>query len=239
MKRLSLSLSILLAVAPTAALATTWEIDSAHSSAEFSVRHLMVSNVKGHFGKVNGTVNVDDKDITKSTVEATIDAKTIDTREPKRDEHLRSPDFFDTAKFPTITFKSTSVKKAGKDKLKVAGDLTMHGVTKSVVLDVTGPAKEAKDPWGNVKSGVSATTKISRKDYGLLWNKALETGGVTVGDEVAISLELELMKKAEAAKVDAAATDGGTAVTTIKTSTTTTTTTKADAGTAAPAVMKK
>ncbi len=132
--------------------------------------------------------------MTKSTVEATIDATSINTNEPKRDEHLRSPDFFDTAKYPTITFKSTKVEKAGSN-LKVTGDLTMHGVTKPVVLDVDGSTAEAKDPWGNTKRGGVATTKINRKDFGLGWNKALEAGGVVVGEEVSITLDLELNKK--------------------------------------------
>lgn len=205
MKHLSAAVSIVMLAAPSLALAASWEIDSAHSSAQFSVRHMMVSNVKGEFGKVTGTVNVDEKDVTKSTVEATIDARTINTREPKRDEHLRGAEFFDTAKYPDITFKSTSVKKAGKDKLKVTGDLTMHGVTKPVVLDVVGPSKEVKDPWGNTKVGATATTKVNRKDFGLNWNKALETGGMVVGEEVAITLDLELNKKATAPKVDVAA----------------------------------
>jgi polyisoprenoid-binding protein YceI len=144
-------------------------------------------------------VNIDEKDVTKSTVEATIDASTVNTNEPKRDEHLRSADFFDVAKFPTITFKSKSVKKSGEGKLAVTGDLTMHGVTKEVTLDVEGPAKEIKDPWGNVRSGASASTKINRKDFGLGWNKVLEAGGVAVGEEVAITLDVELTKKAPAA----------------------------------------
>jgi len=181
------------APAPAAAT-TTWEIDSAHSAAQFSVKHLMVSNVRGEFGKVTGTVVLDTKDITKSTVEASIDVGTINTREEKRDGHLKSPDFFDVAKFPTITFKSKKVAGTA-GHLKVTGDLTLHGVTKEVTLDVEGPAKEAKDPYGNIKSGAEAKTKINRKDYGLGWNKALETGGVVVGEEVAITLDVELLKK--------------------------------------------
>ena len=181
---------------PAATGASTWEIDSAHSSAQFSVRHLMVSNVRGEFGKVTGTVVYDGKDIGKSTVEATIDASTISTRDEKRDGHLKSPDFFDVAKYPTITFKSTKVEKAGKDKLKVIGDLTIHGVTKQATLNVDGPSAAQKDPWGNEKSGAEATTKINRKDFGLTWNKALESGGVVVGEEVTITLDVELLKKA-------------------------------------------
>lgn len=199
MKSLSSALAVVALSLPSMALAAVWEIDPSHSSAQFAVKHLMVSTVRGEFSKVAGTLNIDEKDITKSTVEATIDAATINTREPKRDEHLRSPDFFDTAKYPTITFKSKSVKRGGKGKLKVTGDLTMHGVTKEVVLDVTGPVKEIKDPWGNVKSGATATTQVNRKDFGLNWNKALETGGVVVSDEVAITLDVELGKKPDVA----------------------------------------
>jgi len=194
----SSSFALLLSVATLAPLAAAsaseYSIDPSHSQAAFSVRHLMISNVRGEFGKTTGSVTVDDADITRSTVSATIDATTINTREPKRDGHLRSPDFFDTAKFPTITFKSTSVKKAGKDKLTVAGDLTMHGVTKPVTLEVT-LTPELKSPFGDVRRGVQATTKLNRKDFGLTWNKALETGGVVVGDEVAVTLDVELVKQ--------------------------------------------
>jgi len=191
--------------APSFAAAAEFEIDAAHSAANFSVKHLMVSNVKGAFSKVTGTINLDEKDLTKSSVDATIDATTINTNEPKRDEHLKSADFFDTAKYPTITFKSNKVAKAGKN-LKVTGDLTMHGVTKPVVLDVEGFTSEAKDPWGNIKRGGVATTKINRKDFGLSWNKALETGGVAVGEEVTITLDLELTKKQAPAAPAAGAT---------------------------------
>lgn len=177
---------------------TTWEIDTAHSSAQFSIRHLMVSNVRGEFGKVTGTVVYDAKDPKKSTVEASIDVNSINTREEKRDAHLKAPDFFDVAKFPAITFKSKKVEPAGKGKMKIIGDLTIHGVTKTVTLDAEGPATEVKDPWGNVKSGAVATTKINRKDFGLGWNKALETGGVVVGEEVSITIDIELTKKAPA-----------------------------------------
>ncbi|QSQ23668.1 polyisoprenoid-binding protein [Pyxidicoccus parkwayensis] len=191
---------------PSLAMASTWDVDGAHSAAGFSVRHMMVSNVKGSLGEVKGAVNLDDKDVTKSTVEATIDVNGINTGNGKRDEHLKSPDFFNVAQYPTITFKSTKVAKAGAGKLKVTGDLTMHGVTKSVVLDVEGPSKEAKDPWGNTRTGVAATTKLNRKDFGLSYNQALETGGVAVGEEVTVNLELELVKKAAEAK-PATATD--------------------------------
>lgn len=196
MNRLTSAVTALALLAvPELASASTWEIDGGHSAAQFSVRHLMVSNVRGEFGKVTGTVNLDDKDVTKSTVEATIDASTINTREEKRDQHLKSADFFDVAKFPSITFKSKRVAKAGGDNLKVTGDLTIHGVTKEIVLNVEGLAKPTKDPWGNTKSGATATTKISRKDFGLTWNKALETGGVVVGEDVNITIDIELLKK--------------------------------------------
>ena len=180
---------------PSLAFAGSYEIDASHSSAQFSIRHMMVSNVRGEFSKLSGTAVLDDKDPKASKIEATIDAATINTREPKRDEHLRSPDFFDTAKFPTITFKSTEVKKAGKGKYKVKGDLTMHGVTKPVVLDVASPESELKDPWGNVKRGAVATTKLNRKDFGLGWNQALEAGGVIVGEDVTVTIDLELNRK--------------------------------------------
>jgi polyisoprenoid-binding protein YceI len=181
---------------PSLALASNWEIDSGHSSANFTVKHLMVSNVKGEFGKVTGTINLDDKDVTKSSVTASIDASTIDTRSEQRDGHLKSPDFFDVAKYPTITFKSKKVEKAGEGKLKVTGDLTMKGVTKEVALDVDAAAKEMKNPFnGAIVRGMSATTQLNRKDFGLNWNKSLESGGVLVGDEVKVALELELVKK--------------------------------------------
>jgi polyisoprenoid-binding protein YceI len=189
------AVAALMIAAPSLAFGAEYVVDSGHSSAQFSVKHMMVSNVRGAFSKVTGSVNLDEKDITKSTVEASIDATTINTNEPKRDEHLRGEDFFDTAKYPSITFKSTKVQKAGKDKLKVTGDLTMHGVTKPVVLDVEGFTSEAKDPWGNTKRGGVATTKVNRKDFGLAWNKALETGGFAVGEEVSITIDLELNKK--------------------------------------------
>jgi polyisoprenoid-binding protein YceI len=199
------ALSALVLVAPSMALGTEYVIDSGHSSASFAVKHMMVSTVRGAFSKVTGTANLDEKDLTKSTIEASIDATTVNTNEPKRDEHLRSPDFFDTAKYPTITFKSTKVAKAGKN-LKVTGDLTLHGVTKPVVLDVEGFTSESKDPYGNLKRGGVATTKINRKDFGLAWNAAIETGGVAVGEEVTITIDLELNKKKdEAAAAPAAA----------------------------------
>ena len=195
MKRLlaTISAAIVLSL-PALAGATTWNIDSDHSDVGFKVRHLMVSNVKGSFEKKSGVVTVDDKDITKSKVSVTIETASVNTNVAKRDEHLRSADFFDSAKYPTMTFVSKKVAKAGKGKLKVTGDLTLHGITKQVVLDVEGLSAESKDPWGNTRSGAFASTKINRKDFGLVYNAALETGGVAVGEEVAISLEIELIK---------------------------------------------
>ncbi|HIJ80893.1 MAG TPA: polyisoprenoid-binding protein [Desulfuromonadales bacterium] len=196
MKRIIVSISTIIALAlPSFATASTWTIDPDHSNVGFKVRHLMVSNVKGSFEKHTGTVEIDDKDLTKSKVEISIDTNSITTNVQKRDEHLRGADFFDVVKFPTMTFVSKKVIKAGKDKLKVTGDLTLHGVTRQVVLDVEGPSKESKDPWGSIRRGATATTKINRKDYGLVWNAALETGGVVVGEEVTITLEIEMIRK--------------------------------------------
>ncbi|QRN98755.1 polyisoprenoid-binding protein [Archangium violaceum] len=197
------AVAALVLAAPSLAFATEYEIDTGHSNAHFSVKHMMVSNVRGAFSKVTGKANIDEKDITKSTVEATIDATTINTNEPKRDEHLRGTDFFDTAKYPTITFKSTKVEKAGEN-LKVSGNLTLHGVTRPVVLDVEGFTTESKDPWGNIKRGGTATTKVNRKDFGLTYNSVLETGGVAVGEEVAITIDLEMNKKQAPAPAAAA-----------------------------------
>src|SRR5512133_2919084 len=195
MKRIIVSISTIIALAlPAFASATTWTIDPDHSNVGFKVRHLMVSNVKGSFDKHTGRVEINDKDITKSKVEVTIDTASINTNVQKRDEHLRSADFFDVAKYPTMTFVSKKVAKAGKNKLKVTGDLTLHGITRQVVLDVEGPTAVSKDPYGNFRRGAVANTKINRKDFGLVWNATLETGGVVVGDEVAITLEVEMIK---------------------------------------------
>ena len=170
---------------------TKWNVDPSHTEIGFKVRHLMVTNTKGQFNKYSGTLELDDKDITKSKVSFEIDAASIDTNEPKRLEHLRSNDCFDVAKFPKLTFVSTAVKKTAPGKLQVVGNLTIHGVTKSVTLDVTAPEQTIKDPWGNVKRGFEATTKIKREDFGLTWNKALEAGGFLVGSEVQILIEAE------------------------------------------------
>lgn len=180
---------------PTFAFAAPWSIDAEHSNVGFKVRHMMVSNVKGDFGKVVGVVDIDEKDITKSKVEVTVDTASINTGVVKRDEHLKSADFFDTAKYPTMTFVSQKVKKAGNGKIQVNGLLTLHGVSKPVTLEVEGPTKAFKDPWGNIKRGAAATAKINRKDFGLTYNAAIESGGVLVGEEVDIVLEIQLVKK--------------------------------------------
>jgi polyisoprenoid-binding protein YceI len=182
---------------PATAATTTWQIDPAHTSANFSVKHLMISTVRGEFKGVTGTILWDDQDITKSTVNVTIDTTTVTTGEPKRDNDLRTnPDFFDTAKYPTITFKSSKVEQVAPGKLKVTGALTIRDVTKNdVVLDVEGPSASVKDPWGNTRSAVSATTKINRREYGVVWDKKMDNGGVVVSDDVNISIDLEMTKQ--------------------------------------------
>jgi len=173
---------------------TTWNIDPAHTTAEFKVKHMMITNVKGQFSAVTGVLTLNEIDVTKSRVEATIEAASINTREPDRDTHLKSADFFDIEKFPTLNFSSTRVTRTGEDELEVEGDLTIHGVTRKVVFAVEGPTPPGKDPWGNTRIGLSAATKINRKDFGLTWNAALETGGILVGDQVTITLDLEALK---------------------------------------------
>jgi polyisoprenoid-binding protein YceI len=173
---------------------TTWKIDPAHSAAEFKVKHMMISNVKGSFSGVDGVLNENPSDHSLSNVQATIDVNTLSTGDVQRDRHLKSADFFELEKFPAMTFKSTSVKKKGEGEYAVSGDLTLHGVTKPVTFDVEGPSAPGKDPWGNTRIGLSATTKINRKDFGLSWNAALETGGILVGEDVAISLEVQFIK---------------------------------------------
>jgi len=200
-----LSSRILLAVSLVVGLASpslseTWKIDSAHSSAQFSIKHMMISNVKGGFSKVSGTVTYDPKDPKASKVDATIDVATVDTREAKRDDHLRSADFFDVAKYPTITFKSTKVVSASEGKLKVEGELTMHGVTKAVTLEVEGPSTPIKDPKGNEKVGASATATINRKDFDIIWNKAMDNGGVMLSEQVPVTIDVELSKQPKVAE---------------------------------------
>lgn len=188
------SFATLLASAALAA-PVSYDIDSSHSSAQFSVRHLMISNVKGEFSKLTGTVVWDPSNLAASKVDAVVDVNSLNTREPKRDAHLKSADFFDTAKYPTLSFRSTGFQR-NNGKLQIRGDLTMHGVTRPVILDVDGPTAEIRDPWGNGRVGATATTKLNRKDWGLTWNQVLETGGLAVGDEVTITLDLEAVRKA-------------------------------------------
>src|SRR6202163_3927063 len=199
--RIRIALAAALAVAftlPASAATSTWQIDPAHSAAQFSVRHLAISTVRGAFSKVTGTVIYDDKDVSKSTVNVTIDVSTVDTREPARDKDLRSDHFFDVDHFPTITFKSTRVEQVSPGKLRVTGDLTIRGNTKQVVLDVDGPTAPVKDPWGNQRAAVNATTKINRQDYGVKWNATMDNGGVVVGDEVSINIDAEMVQKSAA-----------------------------------------
>jgi len=183
---------------PAGAATSEWKIDPQHSSAQFSVRHMAISTVRGAFSKVTGTILLDDSDITKSTVDVTIDASTVDTREPDRDKDLRSDKFFDVAHYPSITFKSKRVQQVATGKLKVTGDLTIRGTTKEVVLDVEGPTAPVKDPWGNVRVAVTATTKVNRQDFGVKWNATLDNGGVVVGDDVNITIDVEMIKQAPA-----------------------------------------
>jgi len=174
----------------------SYEIDPSHSSASFKVRHLMVSNVRGELGAVTGRVVIDEADLSRSSVEATIDARGINTRDEKRDAHLRSPDFLDVEKYPTVTFRSKRVEAGKGGHLRVTGDLTIRGITREATLDVEPLSPEVRDPWGNNKRGVSATTRIDRKDFEVSWNAALDGGGLVVGDEVAITLEVELGRRA-------------------------------------------
>jgi polyisoprenoid-binding protein YceI len=191
-------LAALLALAPLAVRAepTTWNIDPSHTQAMFTVRHMVITNVQGQFDRTTGTVALDDQDVTRSRVEATIDAASVNTRVANRDADLRSANFFEAARYPTITFKSTRVEKAGEGKLRVAGDLTMHGVTRPVVLDVEGPTAPIKDPGGHLRRGLSAATTVNRKDFGLNWNKMVEAGPV-VGDQVKIEIQAEIVATGE------------------------------------------
>jgi polyisoprenoid-binding protein YceI len=178
---------------------TKWQIDPAHSAAHFSVRHLMISNVRGEFTKLSGSALLNPADLAKSTVEITIEAASVNTREPQRDEHLRSADFFDVVNHPTLTFRSKRVEALGAENFKLTGDLTIRGVTKEVTFDVEGPTAPVKDPWGNIRAGVAASAKINRKDFGVAFNALTETGGLVVGDEVKITVEAELIQQAPAA----------------------------------------
>lgn len=173
---------------------STWNIDPVHSNVEFKVKHMMISNVKGQFTGLQGVLTRDEADLSNSRVQVSIDAASINTRDPQRDAHLKSADFFDVGKFPTLSFKSTRIVRASEGELAVTGDLTIHGVTRIVVFTVEGPTPAAKDPWGNTRLGLSATTKINRKDFGLNWNTGLEAGGILVGDDVTITLDVQFVK---------------------------------------------
>jgi polyisoprenoid-binding protein YceI len=181
-----------LAVPQTAT--TTWNLDPVHSVAEFKVKHMMISNVKGQFSGIKGMLTLDEANVIDSYVEASIEAASINTRDPQRDAHLKSADFLDVDKFPVLSFKSTRLSRAGDGELAVTGNLTIHGITRNVVFTVEGPTPPAKDPWGNTRLGLSASTKINRKDFGLTWNAALETGGILLGDEVTITLDVQFVK---------------------------------------------
>jgi polyisoprenoid-binding protein YceI len=180
-------------MAPTDSV-STWNIDPAHSHAEFKVRHMMISNVKGTFSGLTGALTLNEDDSSQSNVTAVIPVATLTTGDPQRDGHLKSAEFFDTEKFPTLTFKSLGVDKLADGQHVVSGELTIHGVTKTASFDVEGPTEPAKDPWGKLRIAVSATTKIRRSDYGLSWNAALESGGFLVGEEVTLTLEVQFVK---------------------------------------------
>lgn len=182
---------------------TAWKIDAAHAEVGFAVRHLMISTVRGRFGAVNGTVTVDDDNPVKSTVDVTIDVTSIDTRQEQRDNHLRSPDFFDSAKYPTMHFVSKRIEGDVTKRFKVVGDLTIKDRTHEVTLNASLEGR-GKDPWGGERAGFSATTTINRSEYGLTWNQLLEAGGVTVGEEVKLSIDVELIKQAASAQTAAA-----------------------------------
>ena len=186
--------AMLALAASASAQPATWTVDTLHSSAHFTVRHMMISTVRGQFGGVKGTVKYDPKNPLASTAEATIDCTTINTGEPKRDSDLKGAEFFDIAKYPVMKFKSKKVETAGQGRLKMTGDLTINAITRQVAMDVEGPTGQVRDPRGRDKIGVSATAKISRKDFGITWNQFMETGGVAVSDEVSITIDLELTK---------------------------------------------
>jgi polyisoprenoid-binding protein YceI len=181
-------------VATPQAATTTWNLDPVHSAAEFKVKHMRISNVKGQFSRLQGVLSADGADVLNSRVKASIDAASIHTRDLQRDAHRKSPDFLDAEKFPTLSFESTRVTRVADGELAVAGNLTIHGVSRNAVFHVEGPTAPARDPWGNTRLGLSSTTKINRKDFGLTWNAALETGGLLVGDEVTIALDVQFVK---------------------------------------------
>jgi polyisoprenoid-binding protein YceI len=179
---------------PAPGTVTTWNLDPSHSTAEFKVKHMMISNVKGSFSGISGTLQLNETDYTHSTAKASIPVATLTTGDAQRDGHLKSADFFDAEKYPTITFETTNIDSKGGADYEVTGDFTLHGVTKQIKLAVEDVSEPSKDPWGNQRIGLTATTKINRKDFGLTWNAALETGGVLVGEDVTITLDVQFIK---------------------------------------------
>jgi polyisoprenoid-binding protein YceI len=196
MKRHFVFLLACLALAiPAIAGAATYQLDPVHSSIQFKIRHLTVSNVTGTFNKIKGSATMEGEDPSTLKVDVTIEAASVDTGNEKRDQHLRTPDFLDVAKYPTITFVSKKVVKGDPGKLKITGDLTIHGVTREITVDLEGPTSEVKDPWGGFRRGATGTTRIDRRDFGITWNTALDSGGMLVGNEVTIYVEVEWVKK--------------------------------------------
>ncbi len=195
MKHFFAMIAVFVLLSPLNAAAATYRLDPVHSSIEFKVKHLMITNVKGIFENFDGTVFIDEKDITKSKIEVSIETNSINTNIAKRDDHLRSQEFFDAAKFPTMTFVSTQIKRSGNNKLKVIGDLTIKGVTRAVVLNVEGPTDDIKTQQGEIRRGASALAKINRQDFGISWSKKLDGGGLVVADDVFISIDTELVKQ--------------------------------------------
>jgi polyisoprenoid-binding protein YceI len=196
MKRSIMILFFCLALCtPSIAMAASYQLDADHSSIQFKVRHLTVSNVTGTFNKFKGSASVEGEDLATLKVEVAIDAASVDTGHEKRDEHLRNADFLDVAKYPTITFISKKIVKAEPGKLRITGDLTLHGVTREITVDLEGPTPELKDPWGNFRRGATGTSRIDRRDFGITWNKALDTGGLVVGNEVGIQVDIEWVRK--------------------------------------------
>lgn len=186
-------------VSAAAFAADAWKIDSSHSAAQFSVKHMMISNVRGEFSGVKGTVQLDHEKPQTAKVDATIDVSTVNTREPQRDEHLKGKDFFDVSQFPTATFKSKKVLDVSKGHFKLLGDFTLHGVTKEVTLTVEGPSAEIKDPKGNARIGATATTTINRRDFGISYGGKMDNGGLMIGEEIPITIDIEMVKAPAAA----------------------------------------
>jgi polyisoprenoid-binding protein YceI len=190
-----LLLACLTLAIPAIAGAAAYQMDPVHSNIQFKIRHLTVSNVTGTFNKIKGSATMEGEDPSTLKVEVTIEAASVDTGNEKRDQHLRTPDFLDVAKYPTITFVSRKVAKADPGKLKVTGDLTLHGVTREITVDLEGPTSEVKDPWGGFRRGATGTARIDRRDFGITWNTPLDSGGMLVGNDVTIYVEVEWVKK--------------------------------------------